>query len=125
MPAQTAGLRFPCSRVLLARTRLAYVHLKNLLTDAKRDRAARVSGYVGIWLPEELVVLYLRRGELVNATHHDGHTFQPIAIGLAVDMVPAEPEYGEITFCEGEEEQLACMFASQTSAAEPFPPELR
>ena len=29
------------SRVLLPRTRLAYVHLRNLLTDAKRDRAAR------------------------------------------------------------------------------------
>ena len=40
-------------------------------------------------------------------------------------MVPAEPEYGEITFCEAEEEQLACMFESQTSAPEPFPPELR
>ena len=63
-----AGLRFPHSRVLLPRTRLAYVHLRNLLTDAKRDRAARISGYVAIWLPEEFVVLYLQRGEVVNAT---------------------------------------------------------
>jgi len=125
MPASVTGLHYPSLRVLLPRTRLAYVHLKNLLTDAKRDRSARVSGYVAIWLPEELVVLYLRRGELVNATHHDGKTFQPIAIGPAVEMVPAEPEYGEITFCEAEEEQLACMFASQAAAPEPFPPELR
>ena len=125
MPATVTGLHYPSLRVLLPRTRLAYVHLKNLLTDAKRDRSARVSGYVAIWLPEELVVLYLRRGELVNAAHHDGKTFQPIAIGPAVDMVPVEPEYGEITFCEAEEEQLACMFASQTAAQDPFPAELR
>src|SRR3982750_2167757 len=125
MPATVTGLRYPCVRVLLPRTRLAYVHLKNLLTDAKRDRGARVSGYVAIWLPEEFLVLYLQRGELVNACLHDGESFQPIAIGAAVDKVPAEPEYGEITFCEAEDEQLSCMFASQTTAPEPWPPELR
>ena len=59
MPQSLAALRFPHERVLLPRTKLAYVHLRNLLTDAKRDRAARVYGYVAIWLPEELVILYL------------------------------------------------------------------
>jgi hypothetical protein len=126
MPAAiVTGLHYPSLRELLPRTKLAYVHLKNLLTDAKRDRTGRVSGYVAIWLPDDFVVLYLQRGELVNATHHDRNGFQPIAIGPAVDMVPAEPEYGEITFCEAEDEQLACMFASQTLPPEPFPPELR
>ena len=125
MPATVTGLRYPCTRVLLPRTRLAYVHLKNLLTDAKRDRSARVSGYVAIWLPEEFLVLYLQRGELVNACLHDGHAFQPIAIGAAVEKVPMEPEYGEICFHEADDEQLACMYASQTMVPEPWPPELR
>jgi len=125
MPATATGLHYPSLRVPLPRTKLAYVNLKNLLGDAKRDRTARLSGYVAIWLPEEFLVLYLLRGELVNASHNDGHGFQPIAIGAAVDMVPAEPEYGEITFCEADEEQLACMFHSQTTAPEPWPPELR
>jgi hypothetical protein len=125
MPATVTGLRYPCTRVLLPRTRLAYVHLKNLLTDAKRDRSARVSGYVAIWLPEEFLVLYLQRGELVNACLHDGHSFQPIAIGAAIEKVPMEPEYGEICFHEADDEQLACMYASQTTVPEPWPPELR
>ena len=125
MPATVAGLHYPTLRTLLPRTRLAYVHLRNLLGDAKRDRSARVSGYVAIWLPEEFLVLYLQRGELVNACIHDGQSFQPIAIGAAVDKVPAEPEYGEITFSEAEDEQLSCMFASQTTEPEPFPAELR
>ena len=106
MPATVTGLHYPSLRVLLPRTRLAYVNLKNLLGDAKRDRQARVSGYVAIWLPEELLILYLQRGEPVNACHNDGQGFQPIALGAAIDMVPAEPEYGEITFCEAEDEQL-------------------
>src|SRR4051812_1704765 len=84
MPANVAGLRYPHARILLPRTRLAYVHLRNLLTDAKRDRAARVSGYVAIWLPEEFVVLYLQRGELVNACVHDGRGFHTIPISAAV-----------------------------------------
>ena len=125
MPATVAGLRYPHTRVLLPRTRLAYVHLKNLLTDAKRDRAARVSGYVAIWLPEEFLLLYLQRGELVNACSHDGKSFHPVAIGAAVEKVPHEPEYGEICFCEAEDEQLSCMYASQTSLPVPWPSELR
>ena len=125
MPATVTGLRYPCTRVLLPRTRLAYVHLKNLLTDAKRDRGARVSGYVAIWLPEEFLVLYLQRGELVNACLHDGQAFQPIAIGAAVEKVPIEPEYGEICFHEADDEQLACMYASQTESPEGWPTELR
>ncbi len=125
MPATVTGLRYPCTRVLLPRTRLAYVHLRNLLTDAKRDRGARVSGYVAIWLPEEFLVLYLQHGELVNACLHDGTSFQPIAIGAAVEKVPAEPEYGEICFHETDDEQLACMFASQTVDPEGWPPELK
>ena len=125
MPVTVTGLHYPSLRVLLSRTRLAYVHLKNLLGDAKRDRSARVSGYVAIWLPEEFLILYLQRGELVNACHNDGNGFQPIAIGAALDTVPTEPEYGEITFCEAEDEQLSCMFHSQTMAPEPWPLELR
>ncbi len=125
MPATVAGLRYPHTRVLLPRTRLAYVHLRNLLTDAKRDRSARVSGYVAIWLPEEFLVLYLQRGELVNACSHDGKAFHAVAISAALEKVPAEPEYGEICFHEAEDEQLACMFASQTEQPIAWPAELR
>ncbi|MBA3672877.1 MAG: hypothetical protein H0W68_12770 [Gemmatimonadaceae bacterium] len=125
MPATVAGLRYPCTRVLLPRTRLAYVHLGNLMSDAKRDRAARVSGYVAIWLPEEFVVLYMQRGEVINACTHDGTDFRPVAVAAAVEKVPTEPEYGEICFHEADDDQLSCMFATQTVPPEPWPAELR
>jgi hypothetical protein len=80
---------------------------------------------VAIWLPEEFLVLYLQRGELVNACISNGKSFQPIAIGAAIEKVPTEPEYGEICFHEADDAQLACMYASQTIAPEPWPPELR
>jgi hypothetical protein len=120
-----AGLRFPHSRVMLPRTRLAYVHLRNLLTDAKRDRSARLSGYVAVWLPEEFVVLYLQRGEVVNATLLDKAGSRAVAISSALDRIPAEPEYGEICFHEAENEQLAAMFLAQTTASDPWPNDLR
>lgn len=121
MPASVAGLRYPSSRVLLPRTRLAYIHLRNLLTDAKRDRAARVSGYVAIWMPEEFVVFYLQGGEVVNATVRDADGSRAYPIAKAIDLVPAAAEYGEICFQEAEAEQLACMFTTQTAASEPWP----
>ena len=119
-----AGLRFPHSRVMLPRTRLAYVHLRNLLTDAKRDRSARVSGYVAVWLPEEFVVLYLQRGEVVNATMLDKNGSRALAISSAIERIPAEPEYGEICFHEADAEQLASMFMAQTTKPDPWPPDL-
>lgn len=125
MSAIIAGVRFPYARVLLPRTRLAYVHLRNLLTDAKRDRAARVSGYVAIWQPDELLLLYMQRGEVVNATTYDGRAYRAIAIASAIARVPGEPEYGEICFHEAEDDQLSCMFATQTTPPESWPSELR
>ena len=114
MPSPAAALRFPHERVLLPRTKLAYVHLRNLLTDAKRDRAGRVSGYVAIWLPEELVLLYLQQGEVVNATAtHDGRRYAALSIAEAIAKVPAEPELGEICFHEASDDQLAAMHATQ------------
>jgi hypothetical protein len=116
--------RFPHERILLPRTKLAYVHLHNLLTDAKRDRAARVFGYVAIWLPEELVVLYLQSGELVNATWTHAGTCRPLPLADALGRVPPEPEFGEICFHEAEDEQLACMWSAQVTEPEPWPGEL-
>src|SRR5437867_752092 len=120
-----AGLRFPYSRVMLSRTRLAYIHLPHLLTDAKRDRSARLSGYVAVWLPEEFLVLYLQRGEVVNATVMDAKGWRAVAISSALERVPAEPEYGEICFHEADDDQLKSMFAAQTTQSDPWPAELK
>jgi hypothetical protein len=104
---------------------LAYVHLRNLLTDAKRDRAARVSGYVAAWMPEELLVIYLEEGEVVNATSStDGVHFVPVAISDAIGRVPASAEYGSVCFHEATNEQLDLMFASQTGSPLAWPREL-
>ena len=124
MPPPIDSLRYPYERVLLQRTKLAYVHLPHLLTDAKRDRAARVFGYVAIWLADDLILLYLQEGEVVNATRSDGATSRAISIGEALALVPPEPELGEICFHEAPDEQLACMFQALTVPSDPWPDEL-
>jgi len=124
-PHQRDALRYPAKRVLLQRTRLAYVHLQNLLTDAKRDRSARVYGYVAVWLPEELITLYMEEGEVVNATTTDDATaFEPIAISDAVSRVPNSAEYGSVCFHEASDEQMDLMFATQTGTPLAWPREL-
>jgi hypothetical protein len=126
MGARLAQVQFPYHRVLLARTRLAYVHLQNLLSDAKRDRGARVFGYVAVWLPDELVLLYLQEGELIAATAtRDGLQYAPLAVRDALRRVPTAAEYGEICFHEADDEQLACMYAAQVSPAVAWPSEVR
>lgn len=125
MPVASGHPRYPKVRALLPRTRLAYVHLQNLLTDAKRDRAARVFGYVAIWLPEELLMLYMEEGDVVNATATaDGRRWRALPIGEAIAKVPSAAEYGEICFHEAEDEQLAAMYATQLTPDLGWPPEL-
>ena len=123
MPLSTVH-RFPYRRSLLPRTRLAYIHLRNLLTDAKRDRAARIAGYVAIWLPEEMILLYMCEGELINATVYDAKGWRAVSIAHAIEKVPPEPEYGEICFSSAEPEQLDCMFLSQTTPPIAWPEKL-
>ena len=125
MPLPAATLHYPHDRVLLSRTRLAYVHLRNLLTDAKRDRTAKVYGYLAVWLPEELLLLYLQEGEVVNATATvDGAHFRSLSIAEAVAMVPSAAEFGEICFHEADDEQLATMYWSQVLEPVAWPAEL-
>jgi hypothetical protein len=124
MPANAAQLRFPYGRVLLGRTKLAYVHLRNLLSDAKRDRTARVAGYVAIWLPDEFILLFLREGEVVNAVRVTARGAEPTAISSALARVPPEPEFGEIAFHEAPGEQLACMYHTLLQPDEPWPSDL-
>jgi hypothetical protein len=125
MSITAAQLRYPKVRALLPRTRLAYVHLKNLLTDAKRDRTARVFGYVGIWLPDEFLMLYMEEGEVVNATGTtDGRHWRALPLSEAVGKVPSAAEYGEICFHQAADEQLAAMFATQLMPDVAWPAEL-
>jgi len=124
MPAPAAQLRYPHGRVLLARTKLAYVHLRNLISDAKRDRTARVAGYVAVWLLEEFILLFLREGEVVNAVSTTARGTEPISIGGALARIPTEPEFGEICFHEAPPELLACMYQTLLAPATPWPAEL-
>jgi hypothetical protein len=94
------------------------------LTDAKRERGARVAGYVAIWLPEEMIMLYMINGELINATMTDAKGSRAVSIAHALERVPAEPEYGEICFSAAEPEQLDCMYLAQTSAPVAWPEKL-
>ena len=126
MTLRASSLHYPVDRALLRRTRLAYVHLRNLLTDAKRDRAARVFGYVGVWLPDELLVLYMQEGEVVNATATaDGARFRSLPISEAIAKVPSAAEFGEICFHEADDEQLATMYCDAGCTTRwRWPPEL-
>jgi hypothetical protein len=112
-----AELRFPSIRVQIARTRLAFIHLDNLLHFAKIDRDGRVDGFVVAYLPNQVTVLFLRTGELVTAASYTevGRMVQPIA--TALDLMRQERERGELCYCDAPHEQLAWMYQSLAAPA--------
>ena len=105
-------LVFPTTGAMITRTRIAFIHLDNVMSFAKRDRDGQVDAWLAGYLPEELVLLFFRRGEVVNAAslRPDGRAVIPIAEALR--RIQAEPERGELSFGRAPFEQLAWMFAA-------------
>ena len=114
-----ADLTFPATRFLLARTRAAFVHLDNLVSFAKRDRDGRVDGYLQGWLPDEVVLLFFRQGELVNAAELAPARRGIVPVGEALRRLRAEPERGELAYAEAPLEQLEWMYAACQGAMTP------
>ncbi len=116
-PVRLAELVFPQVDRLIHRTRLAFIHLDNVLSFAKRDRDGRVDGFLVGWLPEECVLLFLRKGEAVNAASLHTVGREVITINEALRRLRAEVERGEIGYGAAPMEQLAWMYQS---CAEPM-----
>jgi hypothetical protein len=120
-----ADLEFPQVHRLIHRTRLAFIHLDNLLGFAKRDRDGRVDGYLCAHLPDECLLLLLRAGEAVNAAslHMTGR--EVVTIGEALRRMSAEGDRGDLTYCAAPLEQLAWMYQSCAAPLVPRPVDAR
>ena len=107
-----AELEFPQSQVHIHRTRLPFIHLDNVLDYAKVDRDGQVDGYIAVYLPDELTVLFLEGGELRNAVGYreGGRTVLPISDAL--QHIRDDKERGELAFATAPREQLAWMYQS-------------
>ena len=116
-------LAFPAADRLIQRTRLAFIHLDNLLAFAKRDRDGRVDGYLACYLPEECVLVFLKSGEAVNAASLAPAGREVITITDALGRMKAELERGELMYCTAPLEQLAWMYQSCATHVEPLPAE--
>src|SRR5687768_8635158 len=93
-------MSFPCNHVHIHRTWLAFIHLDNLLHFAKIDRDGKVDGFIGAYLPDQVILLLLRRGDVISAVAftEDGRAVVPIAQALR-DM-REEVERGELVYSD-------------------------
>ncbi len=112
-PVRLADLQFPQVNRLIHRTRLAFIHLDNLLAFAKRDRDGRVDGYIAAYLPDECLLLFFRKGEAVNAASLHTAGRHVITITEALKRMRAEVERGELAYCAAPMEQLAWMYTAE------------
>jgi hypothetical protein len=111
-------LAFPASRFLLARTRSLFVDLDNLVSFAKRDRDGRVDGYLAGWLPDDVILLFVRRGEVVNAVELNATTRAVVPVGEALRRLRSDPERSDLAYAEAPMEQLEWMYAAGAGVPE-------
>ena len=107
--------QFPQEAAYLPRTKLAYVNLPGILTDGKRDRAGRVSGYVSIQLGARCYLVFLRGGEAFNAARLQPDGRGPVALSEVIRLVATESERGEagqIGYFGAPDAQLRAMLAT-------------
>jgi hypothetical protein len=122
-PIRLWELAFPRTRVLLERTRAAYVALDNLIAFSKRDRDGRVDAYLAAYLPDELVLLFFLGGDLVNAAQLTSMGRFPAAIPEVLRRIQAESERSEVAFHTAPRDLLSAMYASCVRAPQPAPVE--
>jgi hypothetical protein len=60
-------MKFPRGRALLENARLEFLNLENVLSASKRERAHRISGYISIFYPDTVELIFLKEGEPFNA----------------------------------------------------------
>jgi len=118
-PVRLADLQFPQVSRLIHRTRLAFIHLDNLLAYAKRDRDGRIDGFLAAHMPDECVLLFFRKGEAVNAASLHTAGRQVITITEALKRMRTEVERADLTYCAAPMEQLAWMYTACAGAYEP------
>lgn len=114
--------RFPHEAAYLPQTKLSYVNLPGLLSDGKRDRTARVPGFVAVQLGERCYLLFMREGEPFHAARLDpgGRRAVPLAEVLRTTSTESERgEGGQIGYYGAPEAQLRAMLA--TLVQEPLP----
>lgn len=111
-PVRLTDLMFPQVNRLIHRTRLAFVHVDNVLAFGKRDRDGRVDGYITAYLPDECLLVFFRKGEAVNAASLHTAGRQVITITEALKRMRAEVERGELAYSAAPMEQLAWMYQS-------------
>ena len=118
-PVRLADIQFPQVNRLIHRTRLAFIHLDNLLAYAKRDRDGRIDGYLAAHLPDECVLLFFRKGEAVNAASLHTAGRHVITITEALKRMRTEVERGDLTYCAAPMEQLAWMYTACGGSYQP------
>src|SRR5256885_13221594 len=106
-PVRLADLTFPQVNRLIHRTRLAFIHLDNLLAFGKRDRDGRVDGYITAHLPDECLLVFFRKGEAVNAPPLHPPGPHVVTITEAFEQRRAEGERGDLANFAPPIEQLA------------------
>lgn len=115
-----SDVAFPASATLLARTRLIYLHLDNLLSFAKRDRDGKVDAYFLGYLPDELILLFFQKGELITATGIGAGKRSVLPLAEAVRRLKADPERAEAAYCAAPLAQLELMYQACAAPAEPW-----
>lgn len=109
-PVRLTDLRFPCGRVLIHRTRLAYIHVDNVLNFAKFDRDGRVDAFLAAYLPDEVALVFFRNGQVVTSIALSQRDRAAVPLADAVQEMRAEIERSEVVFAEAPAELLTWMY---------------
>ncbi len=106
-------MRFPKGRSNLQNAKLEFVHLDNILADNKKERASKISGYLEIIYPDMVQLLYLKKGEPVNAGQFSRTERRQIAIGEVIEKAKKSTT-GTVSIYETPDELVDMMLATFT-----------
>ncbi|MEW6685608.1 MAG: hypothetical protein AB1393_05310 [Candidatus Edwardsbacteria bacterium] len=106
-------MRFPKGRVVLSNAKLEFVNLDNVLADSKKERASKISGYLEILYPEGSEILFLKKGEPVNAARFTREERKILTIIEVIEKAKKSVT-GTVNIYETGDELIEMMLATLT-----------
>jgi len=107
-------MKFPKGRPVLENAKLAFVNFENILNAPKRERASKISGYVSVIYPDHHELLFLKKGDPINAAWFSEQEKKLIPIGQLTER--AKRAYtGLVSIYEVEEELISMILTSLSS----------
>ncbi|MDD3626597.1 MAG: hypothetical protein PHV06_04695 [bacterium] len=104
-------MRLPRKKILIENVNLLYIDIPKIIQLSQVDRRAKIDGYLSVIYPGSQDIIFLKKGEMINAGTFVGPEKKPVSVFKALDRMKKKEDDGSVFYSEIEESLLKLLVA--------------